>query len=161
MVRKLAKDHIEPYLARIDGVAAAEVLGGTEREIQVRLRPEWLEAYRVAAPQVVAALRGANVLIPGGRISQGRQELNISTKAEFTSVEQVREVVVGQAGGVPIYLRDVADVVDGFESRRRSSADGRNSVILAVRKQSDATVQVAERVIEKLGSAEEVARESP
>jgi len=45
--------------------------------------------------KVLAALRGANVLLPGGYISQGKQELGISTRAEFTNVEQIRDVVVG------------------------------------------------------------------
>ena len=88
-VRRLAEDEVEPYLARIGGVAAAEVLGGTERQIQVRLRPEWLEAYRISPTQVIGALRGANVVVPGGRLDQGGQQLSISTNAEFQSVDQV------------------------------------------------------------------------
>ena len=156
-VRKLAEDVVEPYITRIPGVAAAEVLGGIKREIQVRLRPEWLEAYRISAPQVVAALRGANVLIPGGRLEQGRQELNISTKAEFVSVEQIRAVVVGQAGGLPVHLGDVADVVDGYQEQTSVvRADGSHAVMMAVRKQSDAnTVQVARAVLTALSDIEE------
>ncbi|HSP78122.1 MAG TPA: efflux RND transporter permease subunit, partial [Myxococcaceae bacterium] len=155
-VRKLAEDMVEPYLSRIAGVAAVEVLGGTKREIQVRLRPEWLEAYRVPAQQVVSALRGANVLIPGGRLRQGRQELNISTNAEFRSVEQVREVVVGQKGGAPVHLRDVADVVDTFEEETSVvRANDRHAVMMAIRKQSDAnTVQVARRVLKEMKALE-------
>ncbi|MFY0526873.1 efflux RND transporter permease subunit [Archangium gephyra] len=151
-VRTLAEDMVEPYLARIEGVASAEVIGGTKREIQVRLKPEWLEAYGISAQQVVASLRGANVMIPGGMLRQGRQELNISTNAEFQKVEQVREVVVGQKGGQRVHLRDVADVVDTFEEEASVvRADGRHAVMMAVRKQSDAnTVQVARRVIKEL-----------
>lgn len=151
-VRQLAEDLVEPYLERIPGVASVEVLGGTKRQIQVRLKPEWLQAYGVSGQQVVQALRGASVVIPGGRLSQGRQELNIATGAEFTSVAQVREVVVGQKGGVPVYLHEVADVVDGFEEETQVvRADGRRAVLMAVRKQSDAnTVQVARRVLAEL-----------
>jgi HAE1 family hydrophobic/amphiphilic exporter-1 len=151
-VRKLAEDEVEPFLARIPGVASAEVLGGTERQIQVRLRPEWLEAYKISAPQVVAALRGANVMIPGGNIDQGRQELSISTTAEFTSVDQIKDVTVGQRGGQPVYLKDIADVLDTFEEQTSVvRASSNEAVMVAVRKQSDAnTVQVAKKVIAKL-----------
>ncbi len=155
-VRKLAEDEVEPFLSRIAGVAAAEVIGGTKREIQVRLQPEWLEAYGVPASQIVGALRGANLVIPGGRLDQGKQEFNISTRAEFTSVEQVREVVVGQKGGVPVLLRDVAEVNDAFEEQIAIvRADGQHAVMMAVRKQSDAnTVQVARRVMAELKGLE-------
>ncbi|MGI5861154.1 MAG: efflux RND transporter permease subunit [Myxococcales bacterium] len=157
VVRKLAEDEVEPYLSRIPGVASADVLGGTEREIQVRLRPEWLEAYKIPVQQVVGALRGANVMIPGGNLSQGRQELNLSTSAEFTSVQQVREVMVGQAGGRPVYLRDVADVLDTFEEQvTMVRANDVEAVMIAVRKQSDAnTVQVANRVLAEIDKLQE------
>ncbi len=155
-VRKLAEDEIEPFLSRIEGVAAAEVMGGTEREIQVRLLPEWLEAYGVPASQVTGALRAANLVIPGGNLDQGKQEFNISTKAEFTSVEEIGEVVVGQKGGVPVLLRDVATVEDTFQEQTAIvRADGQHAVMLAVRKQSDAnTVQVANRVNTELAKLE-------
>lgn len=147
-VRKLAKDEIEPYLGRIDGVAAAEVMGGVEREIQVRLHADWLEAYGISASQVVGALRGANMLIPGGSIEQGDVELNLQTNAQFTSVEQIEEVVVGNKGRYAVRVKDIADVVDGFEEATSMvQANGAPAVMMAVRKQSDAnTVQVVERV---------------
>jgi HAE1 family hydrophobic/amphiphilic exporter-1 len=154
--RKLAEDEIEPYLSRISGVAAAEVLGGVKREIQVELRPEWLEAYRVSPQQVIGALRMANLMLPGGRLDQGRQELSISTSSEFSSIEQIEQVVVGQAQGVPVHLSDVAEVKDGFEEQLAVvRANGNESVMVAVRKQSDAnTVQVARRVLAELKELE-------
>ncbi|MBI3183960.1 MAG: efflux RND transporter permease subunit [Myxococcales bacterium] len=155
-VRQLAEEEVDPFLLRLPGVAAAEVLGGVKREIQVELQPEWLEAYRVSPQQVIGALRMANLMLPGGRLDQGRQELSISTSSEFTSVAQIEEVVVGQAQGVPVHLSDVAVVKDGFEEQLAVvRANGRESVMLAVRKQSDAnTVQVARRVVAELKELE-------
>lgn len=146
-VRQLADDEIVPYLSRIDGVAAAEVMGGVEREIQVRARPAWLEAYGVPVTQLLGALGAANVLIPGGNIDQGELDLNISTNAQFTNVDQIGDVVVGMRGATPIRVRDVADVVDTFEEPTHIvRANGAPAVMIAVRKQSDAnTVQVVEK----------------
>ncbi len=151
-VRRLAKDEVEPYIARIPGVAAAEVIGGLEREIQVRLDPEWMQAYGVGAQQVVAALRGANLMLPGGNITQGRQELNIATDALFTSVKDIEEVVVGQRGGHPVQVKDIAQVVDGFQEQLQVvRANDVPAVMMAVRKQSDAnTVQVVGRLMKEL-----------
>ncbi|HEY3444835.1 MAG TPA: efflux RND transporter permease subunit [Myxococcales bacterium] len=156
-VRKLAVDEISPFLARIPGVAAADVIGGVEREIQVRLDPEWLQAYRIPAQQVVLALRGSNIVIPGGKLDQGAQELNIATRGEFTSVEQIREVVVGAtAGGTLVHVGDVAEVVDSFaEQSSVVRAEGKQSVLLALRKQSDTnTVQVVKKVYAELKDLE-------
>jgi hydrophobic/amphiphilic exporter-1 (mainly G- bacteria), HAE1 family len=155
-VRKLAEDVVEPFLERIPGVAAAEVIGGTRRQIQVRLLPEWLEAYGVPAQQVVGALRQANVVIPGGRLEQGRQEMNIATRGEFVEIAEVRDVVVGLRNGLPILVGDIAEVVDGFEEETGVvRADGQSAVMMAVRKQSDAnTVQVSRRIVASLGDIE-------
>lgn len=154
--RKIAEDEVEPYLSRIPGVAAAEVIGGATREIHVRLLPEWLESYRIPVPQLVGALRGANIIVPGGMLEQGRQELNIQATAEFTSVDQIRDVVVGNRGGKQVLLRDVAEVEDGFqEITSVVRSNGESAVMLAVRKQSDAnTVQVAQRVLKELKTLE-------
>lgn len=154
--RKLAEDAVEPYLSRLPGVAAAEVMGGVKRQIQVRLEPQWLEAYRIPAATVVGALRAANVILPGGSVDQAAQELNINTSAEFTSTQQIEDVVVGQRGGVPVLVKDVATVVDGFEEERAIvRANGQSAVLMAIRKQSDAnTVQVSNRVMKELGKLE-------
>ncbi len=147
-VRQLAEDVVEPYLSRVPGVAAAEVMGGARREIQVRLLPEWLEAYEISPQQVVGVLRASNVVIPGGRIEQGRQEMNIATRGELSSIDEIREVVVGQRNGLPVLLHHVAEVIDGFQEQTSVvRADGQSAIMLALRKQSDAnTVQVSRRV---------------
>src|SRR5690606_25790758 len=135
-VRRLADDEIVPYLSRIDGVAAAEVMGGSEREIQVRARPAWLQAYGIPVTQLLGALGAANVLIPGGSIDQGELDLNISTDAQFSSVDQIGDVIVGVRGTTPIRVRDVADVVDTFEeSKHVVRSNGSPAVMIAVRKQ--------------------------
>lgn len=151
-LRDLARDEIQPYLARVEGVAAAEVVGGLDREIQVRLEPVWLEATGISATQVIEALRAHNVMLPSGSIDDRRQELNIDPSSEFTSVAQIREVIVGMRGGRPVKLGEVAEVVDTFEEETHViTANGKSAVMMAVRKQSDAnTVQVARAVREAL-----------
>ncbi len=151
-VRKLAEDVVEPFLARVPGVAAAEVMGGAKRQIHVRLLPEWLEAYGIAPQQIVNVLRASNVVIPGGRLEQGAQEMNIATRGEVSSIAEIREITVGQKNGVPVLLDHVAEVVDGFEEQTSVvRANGQSAVMMALRKQSDAnTVQVSRRVEREL-----------
>lgn len=155
-IRKKAEDEVEPYLARLPGVASATVNGGDEREIQVRLRPEWLQAYGISPTQVVSAIKGANMMIPSGSLDQGPQQLGLRATSEITDPDQLSEALVGMKGGRPIYLRDIADVLDTFtEKESFTRVNHKEAVMMMVQKQSDAnTVQVVEQVLAALPGIE-------
>jgi HAE1 family hydrophobic/amphiphilic exporter-1 len=165
-LRRIAVRDIEPLLERIPGVAAADTYGGLEREIQVRLLPERLRAYRISVPQIIQMLRTENLQIPAGSFDQGAQEFAILSEGRFQSVEEIRGLVVGykQAGMtdgplgqrvptiaarlVPVYLRDVADVVDTYhEATRVVRANGESAIFLAVRKQSGFNTVLASNAV--------------
>ncbi|MEZ4339696.1 MAG: efflux RND transporter permease subunit, partial [Sandaracinaceae bacterium] len=156
-LRRIATEEVQPYLGRVEGVAAAEVMGGLDREVHVFLRPEWLQANGVTTQNVVDALRGENLVVPSGAVDDGVQRLAIQPTSLFSSVDQIRDVVVGQRGGRVIHLREVAEVEDGFQEETHVvTADGAPAVMIAVRKQSDAnTVTVSRAVTEALPSIEE------
>jgi HAE1 family hydrophobic/amphiphilic exporter-1 len=151
-LRTIAEEEVQPFLARLDGVAAAEVMGGLDRQIHVRLDPIWLQANGISPQQVVDALAAANVVVPAGAIDDGTQLLNIQPTASFRTVEEIEDVVVGVRGTRPVRLAEVAEVIDGFEEETHVvSIDGSSAVMVAVRKQSDAnTVSVARAVREAL-----------
>jgi HAE1 family hydrophobic/amphiphilic exporter-1 len=147
-LRRIAVEQLQPAFGRLPGVAAAEVIGGLDREIQVRLQPTWLQAYGISPSQVVDALRAANLVVPAGAVDDGATALGIAPTSTFRTVEEIERVVVGARGTRPIVLSDVAEVVDTFEEQTHVvTADGAPAVLLAVRKQSDAnTVQVSRAV---------------
>jgi HAE1 family hydrophobic/amphiphilic exporter-1 len=151
-LRTLAEDVIRPRIERSEGVAAVAVSGGQEREIQVQLNLDQLQAHRIAPQQVVAAIKQENLSIPVGRLDQGGQELLLRTPGEFSSINDVGRVVVANYTGAPVYVRDVATINDGFaEVRSYSRLNGEDAVTIAVRKQSGTnTVQVADRVKEAI-----------
>ncbi|MEM9187832.1 MAG: efflux RND transporter permease subunit, partial [Myxococcota bacterium] len=159
-LRTIARDQVQPALGRVDGVAAAEVIGGLDREIRVALKPRRLQASDISPDQVVDALRVANVVVPAGAVDNGRQALNIQPTGLFRDVEEVRNTVVTVKGGRPVLLSEVADVSDTFQEETHVvTADGELAVLMAIRKQSDAnTVQVARAVRENLP---EINRELP
>lgn len=155
-LRRIATDEVQPYLGRVEGVAAAEVMGGLDREIAVRLHPAWLQANGVSPSDVTDALRGANLIVPSGAVDDGAQRLAIQPTSMFTSVAEIEDVVVGQRGGRAVHLREVADVLDTFEEETHVvTSNGAPAVMLAVRKQSDAnTVAVASAVDDALPDIE-------
>ena len=155
-LRQIATEQVQPYLGRLEGVAAAEVIGGLDREVQVLLRTEQLQALGISPQQVVDALRASNVIVPSGAVDDGTQQLNLQPTGMFRSVREMEDVVVGLRGNRQVLLRHVAEIRDTFEEETHVvTADGAPAVLMAVRKQSDAnTVQVARAVRDELPALE-------
>jgi HAE1 family hydrophobic/amphiphilic exporter-1 len=144
-LRRLVEDQIQPRFERIDGVASATVNGGLEREIQVNINPYELAANNISILNVVSMIGYANLPIPGGLIEEGRLEFSVVTNSEFQSVEDIENVTVGYSQyGDPIFLKNVATVVDGYKDVTAIVRDnGVNTININLQKQSDAnTVQV-------------------
>ncbi len=150
-LRELVDDEIQATLQRISGVAAVDVQGGQVREIQVNLDMQALQALRIAPQQVQSALQTQNLNIPGGAVIDGNQELLVRTPGYFQTLDDIRNIVLTQRGS-PVYLRDVAEVVDTFEERETlTRLNGQESVVVSVRKQSGTnTLTVVEAVKERL-----------
>lgn len=146
--RKLADDTVKERLQRIDGVASVDVVGGLEREIDIRVDQGRLEAYGLGLAQVVAALKGDNLNVPGGRIDQRSREYTVRTVGEFSSVEQIAAINLAVIDGMPLTIGDVATIEDTFkEVRQKARFNGENCVTLVIKKQSGAnTVKVADTV---------------
>lgn len=158
-LKDISESVIKRRLEQVDGVAQAAVVGGLEREIQVDVGPERLDAYGVTIDQVSAALDAANRNAPGGTIRRGRYRYALRTLGEFQQVGEIGDVVVARRGAdsasarvgatrASVLLRDVATVTNGFRERESITRyDGQEAVGLLVFKESGAnTVRVAERV---------------
>lgn len=151
-LRERVEDQIQTPLQRVDGVAAVEVDGGQVREIQVLLNMEALQARLLTPQQVIDALRVENMNVPGGSLVDNQRELLVRTPGNFTTIDDIENVIVSNRGGTPVYLRDVATVVDGFEERETiTRLNGEESIVVRVRKQSGTnTLAVAGGVKEAL-----------
>ncbi len=151
-LRQLVIDKIKPRLERIDGVADIAVTGGLEREIQVDLNLDEMRTRRIAPQQVVAAIMTENLSVPGGRLSENGQEMLLRTPGDLQKVDELNSITVANPRGVPVHLKDVATVRDGFaEVQSYSRLNGADSIAVSVRKQSGTnTVSVAEEVKSEL-----------
>lgn len=153
-------DVVRPRLENIYGVGAATLVGGTEREIQVRLDPERLRAFDLTPLMVAAKLRSANMEVPAGRMIEGGREWVLRTMGRFETVQQIRDLVVITPQGRMVRMDEIAEVLDTeVESTSASRLDGVPSVGLDIRRQSGAnTVQVADDVKKEL---DDIMRELP
>ncbi|MDA8219676.1 MAG: efflux RND transporter permease subunit [Dehalococcoidales bacterium] len=156
-LRQLVEDEIVPQFDRVPGVAAVSVSGGLQREIQVDLSLDRLQALGLPVQQVISAIKGENVNIPGGRLPAGEQERLLRVAGQFTSVDQLGTVPVTTPRGASVYLRDIATITDGYkEVRTKSRLDGQDSILIYISKQSGTnTVAVAEETKRRLQAIEQ------
>jgi HAE1 family hydrophobic/amphiphilic exporter-1 len=147
-LREIAQNEIAPRFERVDGVAAVTVNGGVRREIHVDLTKEKITALNLSVSQVVAALRSENQNTPLGEIFQGDSTFLVRSQGQFQSIEDIKNIVVLTREGVPVYMRDIADVTDTTEQRRSFlRINGKPGVQIQVQKQSGKnTVAVAAAV---------------
>jgi HAE1 family hydrophobic/amphiphilic exporter-1 len=147
-LRTLVADEIKPLVERVDGVGTVNVIGGLEREIQVRVDNDKLSLFNLSMAQVGLAIRSENLNLPAGRVTQQNFDFLIRTRAEFQKVEEINGIIVASPGGNPIYLRDIATVNDSFKTRKTiARINGVENVTLVVLKRSGTnTVKVADGV---------------
>jgi len=151
-LRKLISDRIEPSLERINGVASAGTTGGLERQIRVLIDPRKLAAHGVSLQSIIQTLGMENLQIPGGLIDDEYTEYAVRTYGEYTSVDQIRNTVIGTQNRAPIYLKNVAQVIDGYKEQTEIVRNnGVPAIFLYIQKQSDAnTVQTSNAVLKEL-----------
>jgi len=151
-LRYLAEHTLKYRLERVPGVAEAGVSGGFRREIQVNLIREKLEALMLSPRSIVQSIRLENLDLPTGEVDEGDIELLVRARGQFESVEEIKRIVVATRNGVPVYLKDVAEIVDGFEEVRQiERINGMPGISMQITKQSGAnTVQVAQDVYKEL-----------
>jgi HAE1 family hydrophobic/amphiphilic exporter-1 len=147
-IRKIANDVVKDGLQRIDGVAAVNVYGAGDREIQIFVDPQKLESYKITTQQILTAVDSQNISVPGGRVSQKGTELAVRTVGKLQSVADVGNIVVANQDGRLIKVSDVATIKDGWEEERvYARTNGMPAVLISVQKQSGTnTVNVADRV---------------
>ena len=159
-LREIAQNELAPRLERAPGVAAVMVGGGLRRQIHIELSREKITALNLSVDRVVQVLRQENQNTPLGEVTQGDALYLVRSQGEFTNLDDIRNVVVMTRDGVPIYVRDIADVVDATEDRRQFlRIDGRPGVRMQVSKQTgENTVAVSEGI---RAEVERVNREVP
>ncbi|MEQ9442699.1 MAG: efflux RND transporter permease subunit [Cyclobacteriaceae bacterium] len=156
---KLVEDRIQPQLAKIEGVGQITLVGGSEREIQINLDPEKLEAYHISVNQVSQAVISANQDFPTGKIETTDQQYSLRVAAKFSSLDQIRNLdIANQPNGSRIKISDVAEVEDGIaEQTTLNRINGRSSIGMIIQKQADANaVEVSEKVREEIALIEEL-----
>jgi hydrophobic/amphiphilic exporter-1 (mainly G- bacteria), HAE1 family len=148
---KIVDDRIKKNIETISGVGQVRFIGDRERQIQIWLDGQRLYAYNLNVDQVRAALAAQNIEVPGGRLDQGNRELSVRTLGRLEKPQDFASLIVGN-NGAPIRISDIGYVKDGFkEPRSLAALDGREAVVLQVRKQAGTnTLNVINNIKERI-----------
>jgi HAE1 family hydrophobic/amphiphilic exporter-1 len=179
-LNKIGTDQVAPALERISGVASVTVLGGRQREIQVNLDKKKLVAYGLGITDVVNAIRYQNLNLTAGHFEQSGMRFRVKAEGEFTNLEDLRNLVVGngmtaaqrqqqqlqamtglaaplagQGAVSPIRLRDIAEVKDDFKeflgAVRVIDKNGAHAGVgMAVMKETDANTVIVARKVKAI-----------
>lgn len=145
---KILDDNVANPLARIDGVGTVSISGAPEREINVYMDPRKMEAYGLTVETVSQAIVAENKNVPGGSFDVGNNTYPLRVEGEFTDPQQMLDIIVATHNGAPVYLRDVARVVDDVQERaQKAYNDGKQGAMIVIQKQSGAnSVEIAQAV---------------
>jgi HAE1 family hydrophobic/amphiphilic exporter-1 len=151
-LREMAEVDLVPRLERVEGVASVTVDGGLRRQIRIELSKEKITALDLPVDRIVQTIRTENQNVPLGEVTEGDTTFLLRSQSQFDSIDQIKDLIVFTRAGVPIYLRDVADVRDTTEDLRSfTRINGKPGVRMRVTKQSGKnTVAIAEQVREEV-----------
>ena len=149
---KILDENVANPLARVDGVGTVSISGAPEREINIYMDANKMEAFGLSAAQVSAAIAAENQNVTGGTMDVGTQTYTVRVEGEFKDPQEMRNVVVGQHNGAIVYLKDVARIVDDVQERaQRTFTNGVQGAMIIVQKQSGAnSVAISNKVKDML-----------
>lgn len=149
-VSSYVTDIFQPELEKIGSVAQVEVSGGDESYISIQLIPEKLTQYGMSLNSVATAVSGANSILPAGTKEYGNYNIDITTKTEYKTPEEIATIPITTATGNIIHLSDVAYVHYKMkEGSSLSRYNGASNVSISITKeQSASAVTVSKEVAE-------------
>ena len=146
-LKEIAED-LQDDIESIPGVLEAEVTGGLEREIRVEPDPDKLAYYGLSILRLQSIIAKENQNVSGGAIRMGDGRFQLRVPGEFQSPDEIYGLIVGLHRGQPVYLKDVARVLDGFKDEEgRSRLNGHEAINIAVKKRAgENVIRISEQI---------------
>ncbi|UPK70801.1 efflux RND transporter permease subunit [Chitinophaga filiformis] len=130
-------DEMQDRIEALNEITRVDIVGALEREIQINVDKYKMDAARISFDDVANAIAMENRTISGGLVSMDGQKRTLSVKGEYKDASKIRDIVIRSMSGAVVYLKDIAEVVDGFEEQESyARLDGKNVITLNVIKQS-------------------------
>ncbi len=130
-------DKLQDRFEELKEVNRAEIVGAPEREIQINIDPAKLAAAKLTFRDIESAVNLENKDISGGLVEVGTMKRNIKIKGQFTSAYDMQHIQIKNVNGAPIYLQDVAQIIDTVkETESYARLDGKNVITVNIVKRA-------------------------
>ncbi|MBN2092709.1 efflux RND transporter permease subunit [candidate division KSB1 bacterium] len=155
-IRDFVEKKLKNRFLRLENVANVQIFGGNEQQVFVKVNPDLLAGYGLTLAQLNTTLMTENMNIPAGKMTTQHRNYFLRTVGKFEQLDDIKNIIVGNMQGVPIYLKDIAQIV--FEDKESESIirlNGKPLVGLAIREKSGGnTVAMVAEVREELEAIE-------
>jgi CzcA family heavy metal efflux pump len=131
---------IRTQLATVEGASTPFPYGGKQRQVQVDIDTQRLQAYGLSASDVVAAVGTQNIILPAGDMKMGHVDYQIETNSAPTTIAELNNLPIKTVNGATIYIHDVANVRDGFPPQTNIvRVDGQRASLMSIQKTGNAS----------------------
>lgn len=158
---KVYADEVKDEIERVPGVSTVQVFGGQERQIEIIVQKEKLQGFGLSLLQVTNAIERSNTDIPIGNIITSDEEFTLRFSGRIESAEDIEHIPVSSVDGVPVFIRDIGTVVDGYTEIAKSVRLSTNhnpsepAVTIRVFKSSGGDVtKIADTILQKIHTLE-------
>src|SRR6202789_2319564 len=143
-----AQNFVRTQLATVQGAALAFPYGGKQRQVQVDIDTQKLQAYGLSAGDVVNAMNAQNIILPAGDVKMGHIDYQVETNSAPNSIAALNNLPIKTVNGATVYVRDVGNVRDGFPPQTNIvRVDGQRSSLMTIQKTGNAsTLDIIEAV---------------
>ncbi|NGX44255.1 MAG: Cobalt-zinc-cadmium resistance protein CzcA [Candidatus Anoxychlamydiales bacterium] len=150
----IVQDEIARPLQRLPGVGGVQVIGGMQRQINVKLRREKLFAYNLSIHEIQNALNTQNLSLPAGMIKINDVDYLLRIPGEYTTLDDIKNVIIKRVDDKIVKLSEVCHIEDNFkEENYHVLVNDSKAIMLMVQKRAEAnTVEVANLVQEEMKS---------
>jgi CzcA family heavy metal efflux pump len=147
-----AQNFIRVQLSTVRGASTPSPYGGKPRQIMVDLNQDALHAKGLSALDVINAVNLQNLILPAGTAKMGNREYTVSLNSSPQTMSALNDIPIREVNGALVYMRDVAQVHDGFAVQTNVvNINGKRAVLLTILKSGGAsTLSVVDRVREVL-----------
>lgn len=157
MLRRVSAQ-LDDVIKNIPSVAETKLIGGTKREVRIRLDPLLLASRNLSINEIIPVIQQANRQDYSGSLVSANHEVLLQTGTFLTSAEEIGRIVIGVYGSKPVYLEEVAEIIDGAEEPSQyvlygatDRHDLEKAVTLSIAKRPGANaVSVVEDVLKKV-----------
>ncbi len=157
-LRKTLEDEVATKVKQLSGVASVMVMGGDELEKQIIVDKAKLEQYNIAIDQIVQIVAAGNINMSAGYVQKRKNDFLLRTVAQYKSIKEIQDLPIKMTDeGNTIYLKDIAQVEDGYKEKRYHIRTNRKpTAMMMISKESGAnTITVANVVKEELAKIQD------